>query len=260
MTANCIVFLSLILNWVSLSFAREPNCQQVLVLQNPGHDSKEIHHLIPNWAQLALSNLPRRGWVQRAVPEQLQESVWQHTLKLQTAVYLFVSKALPDHTHEAMLMALVHDLAEAIVGDFTPADNIDKAAKYRLEYQAMLEIISTLPHGESRRALELWYQYEHRLSPLASFVKDLDKIDAAVQAMVLWQKGQKTLDLILATHRVLKTPELQKLYVNLAHDFQLGLLRDPYKDYFKRLTDLTIVRLDSSEDPSDTPNPEDPLL
>lgn len=41
-------------------------------------------------------------------------------------------------------MALVHDIAEAIVGDYTPYDAISKAEKSNLEREAMAKIRETL--------------------------------------------------------------------------------------------------------------------
>lgn len=51
-------------------------------------------------------------------------------------------------------MALVHDVAEAIVGDITPSCGVSKEDKRRMESDAMDEICRTLgegaPAGEER--------------------------------------------------------------------------------------------------------------
>ena len=41
-------------------------------------------------------------------------------------------------------MALVHDMAECIVGDIAPADNVPKEQKFKLEY-----VITSLPFPSS---------------------------------------------------------------------------------------------------------------
>jgi putative hydrolases of HD superfamily len=42
-------------------------------------------------------------------------------------------------------MALVHDLAESIVGDITPHDNVTKEEKRNMEEKAFKLIIEKLP-------------------------------------------------------------------------------------------------------------------
>ncbi len=42
-------------------------------------------------------------------------------------------------------MALVHDLAESIVGDITPYDNVSVSDKRRLEEEAFKKIVNLLP-------------------------------------------------------------------------------------------------------------------
>lgn len=42
-------------------------------------------------------------------------------------------------------MGLLHDLAESIVGDITPYDNVSKEDKKKLEIEALKKICSELP-------------------------------------------------------------------------------------------------------------------
>jgi len=39
-----------------------------------------------------------------------------------------------------MKMILVHDIAEAVIGDITPYCGISKEQKYRMEFEAMTKI------------------------------------------------------------------------------------------------------------------------
>lgn len=80
-------------------------------------------------------------------------------------------------------MAIVHDLAEAIVGDIAPSSNVSKQEKFCLESEAMEHMASQL--GHSKEALEiqaLWLEYEHATTPESLFVKDLDKFEMIQQA------------------------------------------------------------------------------
>ena len=70
-------------------------------------------------------------------------------------------------------MALVHDLAESQVPDFTPFDNITPEEKYRLEEEAMKKLCFNIPSGD--HILSLWYEHEDGKTEEAKFVRKLDK-------------------------------------------------------------------------------------
>jgi putative hydrolase of HD superfamily len=82
-------------------------------------------------------------------------------------------------------MALVHDLAEALVGDITPYDGIDADEKRRREEEAMRELAVLAGDG---RLLELWHEYDAAASPEARLVKELDKLETVLQA---WEYGTR---------------------------------------------------------------------
>ena len=52
-----------------------------------------------------------------------------------------------------MMMALVHDLAEALAGDITPHDNVSATDKHALELSALQKILASL--GPDTSAAEL---------------------------------------------------------------------------------------------------------
>ncbi|KAI6010898.1 HD domain-containing protein [Pisolithus orientalis] len=81
-------------------------------------------------------------------------------------------------------MCIVHDLAEAQVGDITPSEGISKEEKKRLESEAMHNFVHDMLHG-SEAALKieaLWREYEEQQTKEAKFVKDLDRLEMALQA------------------------------------------------------------------------------
>ena len=61
-------------------------------------------------------------------------------------------------------MALVHDLAECIVGDITPFDGISKEEKSQREKEAMVQVTSCLPKLTAKEFTSLWEVSEH-ISP-----------------------------------------------------------------------------------------------
>ncbi|XP_048063466.1 HD domain-containing protein 2 isoform X2 [Megalobrama amblycephala] len=81
-----------------------------------------------------------------------------------------------------MKLALVHDLAECIVGDIAPADNVSKAEKHRREKEAMVHITGLLDDGLRKEIYSLWEEYENQSSPEAKLVKELDQLEMIIQA------------------------------------------------------------------------------
>ncbi|KAJ3000264.1 hypothetical protein HDV02_006475 [Globomyces sp. JEL0801] len=75
-------------------------------------------------------------------------------------------------------MAIVHDLAEAIVGDITPNDiKISKDEKMKLELNAINEFTILLNNNDQINEIkELWLEYEEAKTPEALLCKDIDKV------------------------------------------------------------------------------------
>merc|ERR1739838_701197 len=74
-------------------------------------------------------------------------------------------------------MALVHDVAEAVIGDITPVDGrYTKAMKHKMEEEALIDITKDI--GEvGQEIVALWKELEVRETAEAKFVKDLDRLD-----------------------------------------------------------------------------------
>ncbi|MBN3276679.1 HDDC2 protein, partial [Polyodon spathula] len=79
-------------------------------------------------------------------------------------------------------LALVHDMAECIVGDISPADNISKSEKHRREEEAMKHLTGLLSEDVQKEIYELWEEYECQSSPEAKLVKELDQFEMILQA------------------------------------------------------------------------------
>ncbi|KAL5282147.1 HDDC2 family protein [Megaselia abdita] len=82
---------------------------------------------------------------------------------------------------KCMQLALVHDLAESIVGDITPFCGVSKEQKRNMEMKAM-EDICKLIEPKGNQIMELFLEYEEGKSSEANFVKDLDRLDMVLQA------------------------------------------------------------------------------
>ncbi|EDL04858.1 HD domain containing 2, isoform CRA_b [Mus musculus] len=99
-----------------------------------------------------LKRVPRTGWVYRNVEK--PESVSDHMYRM--AVMAMVTRDDRLNKDRCIRLALVHDMAECIVGDIAPADNIPKEEKHRREEEAMKQITQLLPEDLRKELYELW--------------------------------------------------------------------------------------------------------
>ncbi|KAJ3744466.1 HD domain-containing protein [Lentinula detonsa] len=86
---------------------------------------------------------------------------------------------------KCVMLSVVHDLAEAQVGDIAPSHGIPKEEKSRLESEAIHTFVHEMLHNSpaAQRIEALWKEYEDRETPEARFVKDLDRFEMATQAL-----------------------------------------------------------------------------
>lgn len=129
---------------------------------------------------LALKDQMRRGWqrVGIARPESVADHSWGVAL-----LALAVADARP-HLDRARLLelALVHDLAEALVGDLVPGEYAHKGEKIARERRAMEDLVDTLPLPLRGRLLARFEELASDGSPEARLVHELDKLEMAFQA------------------------------------------------------------------------------
>lgn len=132
-----------------------------------------------------LKSLKRAGWQRCEVAD--CESVADHTfgVALLALVVPDLAKLNVDRGRCAAL-AVVHDLAESVIGDITPHDNVDPAEKRRREELAMRELAALGgPH-----LLELWLEFEAGETPEAKLARDLDVLEMAWQARQYERAGK----------------------------------------------------------------------
>lgn len=97
-------------------------------------------------------------------------------------------------------MALVHDMAESLVGDITPVDGVSKEEKSRRESETMDYICATLL-GKFNGGLnaqdirKLWQEYEDSETLESNFVHDIDKVELISQMVEYERTAQGKKDL-----------------------------------------------------------------
>ncbi|KAH8429742.1 HD domain-containing protein [Aspergillus melleus] len=180
-----------------------------------------------------LKTTPRSGWVQVGIPH--GESISDHMYRMGVmAMMPPASVARGLNIPRCVMMALVHDMAECLVGDFTPRDTgISKAEKARREESVMGYIQGVLLGGvsvdrdgrdfglgdglglgegsasssdedgdaeevkgeENGGGLKgLFEEYEENRTPEARFVHDVDKLEMLLQVLEYERATGRRLD------------------------------------------------------------------
>jgi putative hydrolase of HD superfamily len=110
-----------------------------------------------------LKTLKRTGWVDNEIP--LPESVADHMYRMSMLSFLITDEQV--NRDELIKICLMHDVAEAKVGDITPYDGVSKEEKRRLEEAAIREILGDIGQAAiGDEMLRLWMarrgQFSHR--------------------------------------------------------------------------------------------------
>lgn len=131
-----------------------------------------------------LKDLVRSGWVQRKVHR--GETVASHSFAVAVLCVVLAIERGMDPARVALL-ALLHDLPEAITGDRTPGE-VSKEEKQRSEAEAMARLDEEAHAGG--RLLGLWEEYEAGRSPEAKLVRSMDLADAVLQGLAYAREGR----------------------------------------------------------------------
>ncbi|MCF7798045.1 MAG: HD domain-containing protein [Lentisphaeria bacterium] len=129
----------------------------------------------------ALKQTKRAGWLQSGIIPAEGESVADHSFFV-ALLALLIAPAEGEHINreKAIRMALLHDLAESVIGDITPEDAVSPDEKFSLEKSTLQDLLGDFPDG--RDLFELWLEFEQGNSPEAVFVRRLDKLEMVLQA------------------------------------------------------------------------------
>lgn len=119
--------------------------------------------------------------------------------------------------NKCIKLCLIHDLAESIVGDLTPADNVSKLEKNRREALSIAYIKENLlgfvNAGETGKMIsDLWEEFETGKTPESRFAQDLDKIELLLQMVEYEAQGQGGVNLaeFVYVSTKLQLPETKK--------------------------------------------------
>ncbi|GIW04520.1 MAG: phosphohydrolase [Thermomicrobiales bacterium] len=154
----------------------------------------------------ALKFVPRTGWLHRGVPAAEVESVADHSWRTALLAWLAAAAQPELDRTRVLLLALIHDLAEAMTGDLPPYDptalaGADEQTRRRLlnrrhirseeqrqakraaEAAAIADLLAGLPSPLAEELRALWNELEEGQTAEARFVKQADKLETYLQSL-----------------------------------------------------------------------------
>jgi putative hydrolase of HD superfamily len=146
-----------------------------------------------------LKTTKRAGWRRFGISE--CESISDHMYRMSILTIMApASLTAKLDLAKCCRMALIHDMAESLVGDITPVDPVSKEEKSRRESTTMDYICTNLLgkfngglNGQEVR--KIWQEYEDSETPESLFVHDVDKIELLLQMVEYERTGKCELDL-----------------------------------------------------------------
>jgi len=146
------------------------------------------------------------------VPRQYCESVAEHVFGMTLLAWMIIESGLAaDVDRDKVLrMTLAHEIGEIYTGDITPGDGIAMDEKQRREREGLLRVTNRLPNGTEWMAL--WEEFEAGESSEARLVRQLDRLEMALQAWVYEkQLGMNLESFFRSAEKAVNSPELKDL-------------------------------------------------
>ncbi len=123
-----------------------------------------------------LKEVPRQGWIEKLSIVN-PESVADHSYSV--AIMCMIMSDVNGYDSEKMIkMALLHDLAESKIGDYTP-NQISKSKKMQLEDDAFSEILDHLPPTIQSAYQRIWQEYKENATEESRLLHQIDKLEMA---------------------------------------------------------------------------------
>ena len=198
-----------LLIWEELRKEGDPNVEQskqqildkMVQVGFPGHEKYTMFRDISDFASLltfflkvsGCQTLQRTGWVRAGIRD--PEHVSGHMFRMATmAMLLEDDEADADDRilgGSSVILSIIHDMAECIIGDITPYDPVTPEEKHEKEEAAMKSLVKDLPCStHTREIFDAFMRYERQAKDdkEAHLTKDLDRFDMVVQAMEYEEK------------------------------------------------------------------------
>jgi 5'-deoxynucleotidase YfbR-like HD superfamily hydrolase len=158
-----------------------------------------------------LKKVKRQGWVVENIES--PETVAEHTFRT-ALMCMFLGKNKKLDMEKVLKMALVHDIAEAKIGDIITYWRYEKAApkeeKLKKEREAIQKMVSDLGDKE---IFDLWDEFDGLKTKEAKFVRQVEKLEMSLQALEYEKEGQNLKGHYhRQTEETIEDPELMEFF------------------------------------------------
>ena len=162
-----------------------------------------------------LKKIKRQGWIDKLSINN-PESVADHSYSM--AIMGMIISDLENMNFEKILkMILLHDLAESIIGDYTPGQ-ISQEKKKKLEEDAFDKILENLPHHLKFQYQKTWKEFQENNSVESKMVHQIDKLEMVFQAISYQNEGQtrdKISPFLETARKEITHPKLKELFTDI---------------------------------------------
>ncbi|HDJ67040.1 MAG TPA: HD domain-containing protein [Nitrososphaeria archaeon] len=156
-----------------------------------------------------LKELRRTGWVQRGVKD--PETVASHSYAV-ALLTLITAELKGLDALDAVRMALIHDLAESIIGDLTPEMKAGLKDLEERERKFFEDLLKLMPRALAETYLDAWRRFSKGEDEVSRLVREVDKLERGLQAIKYLKKGYAEVrEIYESALNELKDPELKKV-------------------------------------------------
>ncbi|MHC1591422.1 MAG: HD domain-containing protein [Candidatus Helarchaeales archaeon] len=132
-----------------------------------------------------LKQIKRQGWIEHDISFDRIESVADHSFGVAFLLLVFSNK-FGYSRERAVIGGIIHDLAEALVGDITPRSGISREKKFQLEKKA----IEKLDSLTKSKLLDAWLENEKGEGEFQQIFRQIDKMEMLFQALLYETKNE----------------------------------------------------------------------
>lgn len=135
-----------------------------------------------------LKSTVRTGWAKKGVPN--PESVSDHCWRVALLATL-LAEDFKLNKEKIIVMSIIHDIGEVTIGDVRWEQGKEVIGNQIKKHEDELEAVKELfgKDKDSQQYINLWKEFNDQITPEAKFVKGLDKLDMAMQALEYEQQG-----------------------------------------------------------------------
>ncbi len=135
-----------------------------------------------------LKTTARTGWAIKGVSN--VESVADHCWRVSFLATLLADEFGLDKT-KVTIMSIFHDIGEASIGDIRWEQGKEVIGNKERKHDDELDAVKTLFKDDPnlQQYVDLYSEFNDKITPEAKFVKGLDKLEMAMQALEYEQQG-----------------------------------------------------------------------